>query len=241
MRLSDGEIARLFRGATRARVARPDCPGTETLVAAARGELAGARRDEVAAHFGGCSTCAEEFRRLAAGAVGEGGALLPFRRPELDRAVRRWRLAALAAGLVAAALFALQLAAPRAPGRDRVAAAPSLNVPIVDLDPATVLRGETVPSRRTLGVGPDVELLTLVLNLSRPPAPGEFALELRDARGALRWYGAGLSPTPYDTFTVSMPAALLGEGPVELRLLALGTGEPRVVERYELELLRAAD
>jgi hypothetical protein len=235
VRLTDEELGRLYRDATRAPATRPECPDTEALVAAARGELASERRESVAAHVAACSTCAEEFRRLAA--AGEGGLVLPFRRASAELAARRWRLAAVVAGVAAATLLVLRLAGPSA--GERVAAAPSLNVPIVDLDPATVRRGATMPSRRTLSVARDAALVTLVLNLSGAPAPGEHALELRDASGARLWYGTGLVPTAYDTFTLTLPTALLDHGPVELRVLAPGVGEPRVVERYELELARA--
>jgi hypothetical protein len=235
MRTGEDELSRLHREATRAATERAGCPEPELLVAAALDELSPSGGTALAGHLAECSTCSEELLRLyLAGSEAAGRAAVSDLRPAAELRAARWRAVAGWSGLAAAGLLAWNVVGWRS--RAQVAGEPSLNVPILDLDPAAATRGGSVPAIRHSELPAGGRVVTLVLNLAEPPRADRYALELLDGSGSLLWRGEGAVPTAWATVTVALPTRLLGPGPRTLRLLAGGAGAERLVEEYRLEL-----
>ncbi len=124
-----------------------------------------------------------------------------------------------------------------AAARERLsrAASPIANVPVLDLAPEGSLRGGEPSPELT---APAAETPVVLLLAARAHAPADrYALTLRGPDGQLRWRLEGLRPSPYDTFTVVLPAGGLAPGGYRLELLAARGAEERVLERYALRLV----
>ncbi len=221
MEISLRDLAARYRLLT-TRPDRTGCPPADELVAAALGESGRRARRRLAAHVRACSDCAEELRAVAAAAPLDAA-------PE--RILRRW-LPLVASGALAALLLTWNLFL----WRGRLGPPePAVNVPIFDLDPGGMTRGAEA-TERNFEVASDVELVTLILNLGEEPAHAGYALELADSGDVLVWQGTGLERSPYDTFTVVLPRAMLAPGRYRLRLFGLDGHRRVLLEEYAFRL-----
>ena len=99
--------------------------------------------------------------------------------------------------------------------RARLAAAapaPSVNVPILDLEPAIPTRGGAAPRPHVLEFASGVEAATLILVTRPMPPHPRYVLEVRDGAGRTLWRTEGLKRSAYDTLTLSVPRTLLPAG-----------------------------
>lgn len=210
-----------------------------------RGELDPERRERMQAHLTRCRRCVDLVLDLDA--FDDPGAETPevadFERaavwralaPRLEKPRRRLPTALAAAAMAILAIPALfglvyqQREMDALEERLAELASPRPNAVIRDLFPRSGQRGggdETGALPRDRGP------VTLILHLAEPAADAGYRLELVDAAGREVWSGPGLKPTPFGSFTLTLPVAALPGGRYELRLYA---GE-ELVERYPLEL-----
>ena len=119
MRMTDQDLARLYRKESAPPPERPGCPATEVLVAAAASELDAAGRATLVIHLRTCSACAEEFAQLVAAveAGPEPVAVLSFPVGRRAAAGALWQRAAIGASLAASVLMAVSVVAWRAENR----------------------------------------------------------------------------------------------------------------------------
>jgi hypothetical protein len=108
-------------------------------------------------------------------------------------------------------------------------------VPIVDLEPADVLRGPG-SAMRSIELPSSTTLVTLVLTPSRQSPVGTYGVELRDRQEQLVWKASRLRPSADNTYTVAVPRALLPAGEAHLRLLVEGAGRSELVEHWAVRI-----
>jgi hypothetical protein len=232
-------------------------PSEDVWVSLASGELAPTEREHLADHVLSCAECARLYRAVAQvrnGAVDfdpgaphqSGRRILPvWRRASLPRALAA-SLAIVATGLLAWNLrlqqrtTELQTEVDRA--RQRAAAPPItaappsspqpqayVNVPIIDLQPPSRVRGES-PSSHVIRLEPDTSLLTLIVNTDGPRGAPDYTLDLLEPSGVTAWTHAGIRPGADGILSVALPAPLVRAGEFTFVLRETGTG--RVVGRY---------
>lgn len=118
--------------------------------------------------------------------------------------------------------------------RPRETPAPSLNVPIVDLEPAIPTRSGAAPRPVLLEYPAGVDQATLII-VTRPMRPDTgYVLEVRDAGSRVLWRSEGLTRSPYDTLTLSVPRALLPPGSYRFILYGGRDGALHHLEEYTL-------
>jgi hypothetical protein len=180
-----------------------------------RQDLAG----RLAAAEGRVAALAAEKERLAAGGLGD-----------------RQRLAALEAEVERQLTLAAQLQERLAEQETRLAEAaaprPLLGLPIVDLEPEQVYRGEEPPQPAG---GRRGETALLMLRLPRPVGAPRIQLEVLDDAGRPLHRLTAAAPQG-EYVPLALPTAGLPRGVLTLRLSALGEGEPSEVARYRLRL-----
>jgi hypothetical protein len=227
-------------------------------------ELAWERADSAAdlaeRHLASCADCAEELALLRESRELERASDLERRAAAAPRRASRfvgWG-AALAAGLVLGlGLNALQPPAPTPPvptadpalqselrglreqaaalqAQLDAAAAPQVNVPVVELFPGSQTRRSADGGTQELVVPAGARMLALLL--SAEGDSGSVAeVQLRDAAGRIVWSGSGLRASALGAYTLAVPAALLPEGAYTI-VVQPGNGRPL---RYPLRVRHA--
>jgi hypothetical protein len=112
------------------------------------------------------------------------------------------------------------------------ALAPALNVPIIDLVPGNVARGEAGPI--VMRVPASARAVTFIVTLATEPLARDHELEIVGPSGTVLWRGEGLRPNAEKTFTVTIPRTYLPPGTCRLRVSLLQDGTRRVVGDYPL-------
>jgi putative zinc finger protein len=194
-------------------------------------------------HLDGCPACQEELalaresRRLESGRP-EGGT---------RRRSRAWPLmlpATLAAGLVVGVWWGgrdreppaagspsdparigalerevsqLRSAAARLESAARQARAPRLNLPIFEVLPGRVLRGDGEGEARQVVVPAGATEVALLLSTDGP-AGTRAALSIEDNKGLEVWHGDGLISGPPGGYVVTLPVELLPDGRYVLKV-----------------------
>jgi hypothetical protein len=118
---------------------------------------------------------------------------------------------------------------------ERAAAAlgrPRLNVPILDLEPRDVVRGERAPAP---AVARSAGSVTLLLH-PRRRTTGPYLVELLAPTGARLWLERGLVEAPDGSLTLSLPTADLPAGVLRLRLSRERAGTAVAVDEFSLRL-----
>ncbi len=102
---------------------------------------------------------------------------------------------------------------------------PQLNIPIIDLFPASLnLRGDPLVGELT-AVPRDHDMVVLVLS-TRLPNPGqELQVQLLDADGVVHWQQQGLRLSVNHDFSLHLPTITLAAGTYQLQVLA-AAGDP---------------
>jgi hypothetical protein len=113
---------------------------------------------------------------------------------------------------------------------------PQTNVPIVDLFPRDVARGEEA-TMATLDLSPGTPFVVLILNVPAPTHQTSYFIELRDASGNLAW--AGHHRLEGDkALTLGVPTHLLSKDAYRIQLYSEYGERRQVLEQYALRVRR---
>lgn len=160
--------------------------------------------------------------------------VVPFRQPEVRRTESRRWLQPLAAALLISTL-ALSVWVANLRNKVEDLSSPQANAPVLDLYPASSIRGEGGPAVQA--VPPDARLFTVILN---PPGRTDFEafeVEILDAEGDVVRTQQGLEPNRFGSFSLTVPRDLLGAGDFRVRLVGIGPeGARQTVEEYALRI-----
>ena len=118
---------------------------------------------------------------------------------------------------------------------------PQANAPVVDLLPASPLRGE--PGKRAVvKLAPASRFFVLILSPKGSPDDADYRVEILDAGGRIVWSEEGLEKDPHGSFTLIVAGSFLGPGEYRLRLYGLkeGTGPhtARLLEEFRMQIVR---
>jgi hypothetical protein len=118
-------------------------------------------------------------------------------------------------------------------GRVKELASPQANTPVLDLYPASSVRGEgSGPAAPPVPV--DTKRVTVLLRAPGLPAFDDYGIEILNADGSVAWHGDGVKPT-FSSFSLSLSRDWLAAGGVHLRLVGIGPkGERQTIGEYEL-------
>ena len=230
-------------------------PPAEELAAYARGELPAAESERLQAHLGPCRECTAAV--LALGSPAEAGglpdaevaagveAIVSGVHGRRSPAGRGWTALAAAAAIailtLSLALWSawqrigeLEHAVPQVRTARGSASAldlpPQTGVPIVDLYPSSVARGEP-EEPRAIPLAPDAPMVVLILTPPSGPPHDAYSLRIADAAGVELWRGP-THPGEAGTFVVVLPRRLAGAGVVEL--YGGAAGSERLLETYHV-------
>lgn len=258
MPLTDDDLSVLYRELTGSRTDRGACPASDTLARVAAGDLESTERDGVAAHIEICQTCAQDFR-IACGLQAK---VAPQQTAGRTSRFWTWTplpqalaasLAIVSVGLVAWNVRLQQRAADLESRLDRavtgaevspgitapsaVPPAPAMqayvNVPIIDLEPPSRVRGEG-SSRQIIRLASDAAFVTLIVNTEAERRSTDYTLDLLDPRDTTLWTGTGLRPGSDGTLSVALPATLLRPGDYVFSLTETSTR--RLLHRYPVTI-----
>jgi putative zinc finger protein len=236
-------------------------PSPDELVAYGAGELSADEEARIQNHLALCPHCLElllDFERwsdpepeseqsIPAGEKAAAWQALqarlatdeaPRRRPGLRFASPRPAYA-LAAGLLVA-VVGLSLRVVHLERGMADLSDPQVNAPVVDLLPASPLRGEP-------GKGAEVKLepasrfFALILNPKGSPDYAGYRVEILDAGGRVVWSEDGLEKNPHGSFTLILSQRFLGPGAYRLRLYGLEDGAgpraARLIEEFPVRIV----
>lgn len=151
--------------------------------------------------------------------------VVPLRRPASSP---RW-LQALAASLLIATLgLSLWVASLRRTVAEL--SAPQANAPVLDLYSGTA-RGEGSPAP-ILTVPPDVRFFTLILNPAGQRRYERYRVEIVRVGGAEVWSGQEIEPSPFGSFSLTLPRRAVGPGDYRVRLFGRNGGTEEPIEEY---------
>lgn len=118
---------------------------------------------------------------------------------------------------------------------------PQVNAPVVDLLPASPLRGDPA-GRAVVELAPASRFFALILSPKGSPDHGGYRVEILDAGGRVVWSEDGLEKNPHGSFTLILSRDFLGPGEHRLRLYGLedGTGPrtARLIEEFRVRIVR---
>lgn len=110
---------------------------------------------------------------------------------------------------------------------------PSVNVPVIDLDPSGVLRGES-RGEREIVFPSGATVATLILNTRVSARYDNYGVTMSDRAGKVLWTSAGLIRSPDDTFTISIPK--LPDGRYTLSLAGVRGSKQIRMENYVIRI-----
>lgn len=221
-------------------------PAVDELIRYHGGELAEAEEERVRRHLVACAECQADLldldgfvnvgRERREGTFPAPAVTSPVR-PAAPRPFALSRgLVALAASLLVAVLaLGVWVVLERQAARDlrqQVASlsAPRADVPIVDLLPDSIARGEQA-DRAPVAWPPGDELVTFVLNLPRAPEVSGFEVDLVGPGGEVTWSGP-VERSRYGTFTLGVWRRHLTPGENRVLLHGVGPEGRRLLETY---------
>jgi hypothetical protein len=115
-------------------------------------------------------------------------------------------------------------------------ARPELNVPIIDLDPRDSARGSSGAGGKDIRLPKSAASLLLILNITGERTYREYAIEIRDQAGSVRFEGKGLKRSSENTFTLTVPRSMLPPGRYRIVLYGLDGGQKALVQDYVVRL-----
>ena len=159
----------------------------------------------------------------------------------LEEATRRAEQEATARRAAEEQLARREAAKPadRDGNRDTVAAqriSPDINVPIIDLNPRDIARGDQNQQPAKIQLNPDTDLFTLVLNLSAEDSSSSYSLEVVDRNSKIVWTGQNLRKSAYNNFTVALHRRSFPPGDYRMKIFGLRDGRRQLVEEYSIRL-----
>jgi putative zinc finger protein len=236
-------------------------PDEEMFVRLASGELSGDERARIADHVLSCAECSAVYRAVADVRQGassfdpgaprhvSGATVAIWQRPFWSQALAA-SLTIVAAGLLAWNVTLQQRTAKLQIELDRALNTPPVspptpsevvppppavqahvNVPIVDLQPPSRVRGEGA-RQQVITLQATSALVTLIVNTESPRKAGDFTLDLLDGKGTAVWTGTGLTPQGDGTLSVALPTAFLRAGDYVFVLKEGG----RTIHRYPVTI-----
>jgi hypothetical protein len=225
-----------------------------TLAALAWDESPGEVPEDVARrHLAACPDCAEELALLQQSRDLERAPELP--RAAAPKAPPAWMT--WAAPLAAGVVIGLGLGMFRGPGAPppaspdpltsaelvrlrgdnaalrtqlQEAQAPEVNLPVAELFAADTSRGPGRSGDNEIVIPAGTRTVALLL-AADVAGSREADIELRGRDGALLWSGSGLRPGAHGSYSVALPASLLGEGSSSVVLKPRGAREVRFALR----------
>lgn len=223
-------------------------PDPERLAAYHAGELSPEEEGRIQDHLALCRECAAlllDFDGLADPDFGAGADLtgkgavwqrlredtapqpqaevVPLRRPS-----PRW-LQALAASLLIATLgLSFWVASLRRTVAEL--SAPQVNAPVLDLYSGTA-RGEGSPAP-VLTVSPEVRFFTLILNPAGQRRYERYRVEIVRVGGEEVWSGQRIEPSPFGSFSLTLPRRAIGPGDYRVRLFGQNEGTEEPIDDY---------
>lgn len=231
-------------------LALPDAhPDPERLGAYHAGELSPEEEGRIQDHLALCRECAAlllDLDGLADPGFGAGADLsgkeAVWQRLRKETAPRarvvpllrtvpaspRW-LQALAASLLIATLgLSLWVASLRRTVAEL--SAPQENAPVLDLYSGTA-RGEGSPAP-VLTVPPDVRFFTIILNPAGQRRYERYRVEIVRVGGGEVWSGEQIEPSPFGSFSLTLPRRAAGPGDYRVRLFGRSGGTEEPIEEY---------
>ena len=233
-----------------------DHPGSDELVSYRAGELSAEEETRLQNHLALCPHCLEllldlerlsqpddeqsfpadekaaAWRALQARLAAD---VVPRRLTGFRRAVSRPAYL-LAAGLLVA-VVGLSLRVWQLERSMAELNHPQANAPIVDLLPASPLRGD--PGRRAVvKLAPASRFFALILSPKGAPESANYRVEILDAGGRVVWSEEGLEKNRHGSFTLILSQSFLGPGAYRLRLYGLEGGAGRLLEEFQVQIVR---
>lgn len=232
-------------------------PSPDELVAYGAGELPAEEEARIQNHLALCSHCLELVLDLGRFSepepdgepgvtAGEKAAawqalqsrlaadVAPLRPPGLRRPFGR-PVYALAAGLFVA-VVGLSLRVVHLERSMAGLSDPQVNAPVVDLLPASPLRGDP-EARAVVELAPESRFFALILSPKGSPDHAGYRVEILDAGGRVVWSGEGLEKNPHGSFTLILSRRLLRSGDYRLRLYGLEGGTARLLEEFRVRIV----
>lgn len=224
-------------------------PAPEKLAAYHAGELSPEEEGRIQDHLALCRECAAlllDLDGLADPDFGAGADLagketvwqslreeispraqvVPLRRPVPSSP--RW-LQALAASLLIATLgLSLWVVSLRRTVAEL--SAPQENAPVLDLYSGTA-RGEGSPAP-VLTVPSNIRFFTIILNPAGQRRYERYRVEIARAGGEKVWSGQGIEPSPFGSFSLTLPRRAVGPGDYRVRLFGRSGGTEEPIEEY---------
>jgi hypothetical protein len=231
-------------------------PAPEDLLAYRDGELPGSEQARVEDHVVACPHCLElllDLGRLsdpgfggepnftAAGKAADWQAVqarlaaetAPRRRPARFLASPRPAYALAATLLVAVVGLSLRTWQLQQSVEDL--SRPQLNAPVVDLFPASPLRGEEGEGA-VVELAPASRFFTLILSPKGSPDYPGYRLEILDSGGRAVWSADGLEKDRHGSFTLILARGFLDPGEYRLRLYGLGGDTAILIEELRMRI-----
>jgi hypothetical protein len=113
---------------------------------------------------------------------------------------------------------------------------PQLNAPVVDLFPASPLRGEEEQGT-VVELSGASRFFTLILSPKGAPDFAGYRVEILDAGGGVAWSGKGLEPDRHGSFTLILHRRFLGPGEHRVRLYGLRGETRQLIEEFRLRVV----
>jgi hypothetical protein len=114
---------------------------------------------------------------------------------------------------------------------------PQINAPVVDLLPASALRGG--PERRAVvELAPASRFFALILSPKGSPDFAGYRVEILDAGGRAVWSEGGLEKNIHGSFTLILARRFLPPGEYRLRLYGLEGGAGKLIEEFQVRIVR---
>jgi len=113
---------------------------------------------------------------------------------------------------------------------------PQVNAPVVDLFPASPLRGEQGEGA-AVELAPASRFFALILSPKGTPDYVGYRVEIVDSGGRVVWSGEGLEKDRHGSFTMILARRFLGPGEYRFRLYGLEGKTGQLIEEFRLRIV----
>jgi hypothetical protein len=114
---------------------------------------------------------------------------------------------------------------------------PQLNAPVVDLFPASALRGGEGEGE-VVELGPNSRFFALILSPKGSPDFPRYRAQIVDPAGRVVWSGDGLEKDRHGSFTLILGRRFLDPGEYRLRLFGMEGQAGKLIEEFRLRIVR---
>jgi hypothetical protein len=110
---------------------------------------------------------------------------------------------------------------------------PAVNAPIYDILPrGSIARAGGRSEMNRIKVPPTTRNFVVILYRDSGQDYPDYALEIVDQKGQVRWRGEGLKPNRDGNFVMTLDRTFLGEGRYHLKLYGQASGRSRMIAEY---------